>query len=281
MTNIRHYKYHVRRLQQLPYGILRRLSHKRCDRWQDLRHYFTDKSGLEIGGPSRVFEPSHLMPIYSLCRRIDACNFRNNNLWTSPNDAAKFGRFFGKQFVAEACELSHVWDEAYDFVLSSHVLEHTANPLKALQEWERVLRCDGVLAVIVPHKAGTFDHRREFTSFEHLEADFRADMGEDDLTHLDEVLKLHDLSLDPPAGSFELFRQRCANNAVVRALHHHVFCPEVLVMMFSHVGLRVLNVSLERPFHIIIVGQKVLLSERGQIAAANQRFQGSTAQWKR
>jgi len=48
-------------------------------------------------------------------------------------------------------------------------------------------------------------------------------VGEEDLTHVPEILELHDLSRDEGAGTREQFRQRCLANHVHRALHHHVF----------------------------------------------------------
>jgi len=280
IISVRHYNYYLHLLKQAPHRVYRRLARRRCDGWKDLRFHFIGKYGLEIGGPSRVFEPDHLIPIYSICRGVDACNFTANNLWTKSDDSSKFGRFLGEQFVAEACQLSNVCDEKYDFVLASHVLEHTANPIRALQEWKRVLCSNGVLAIIVPHKLATFDHRRAFTTFEHLKTDFHANITEDDLTHFEEVVALHDLSLDPPAGSFELFRRRCLANSSIRAMHHHVFSPEVLIMSFDYVGLRVLNLAIERPFHIIAFGQKSSLTEES-IAADNQLFLDSAADWRK
>jgi hypothetical protein len=54
-------------------------------------------------------------------------------------------------------------------------------------------------------------------------ADFENDTGEDDLSHVPEILDKHDLSRDAAAGSFEAFRQRCLDNVDNRCLHHHVF----------------------------------------------------------
>jgi ubiquinone/menaquinone biosynthesis C-methylase UbiE len=146
--------------------------------------------------------------------------------------------------------------ETYDFVLASHVLEHVANPLRAVAEWRRVLAPGGVLLVIVPDKRSTFDHLRPYTLFEHLEADFSSDVSEGDLTHLDEILTLHDLRMDPPAGSPEQFRERCLDNYSVRGMHHHVFSPEVLVQVFTRLNMRVLSLSIEHPYHIVAFAQK-------------------------
>ena len=63
----------------------------------------------------------------------------------------------GKQYILEATELYEINSNTYDFLLSSHMLEHTANPIKALKEWKRIIKDKGYLILIVPHKDGTFD----------------------------------------------------------------------------------------------------------------------------
>jgi len=79
------------------------------------------------------------------------------------------------------------------------------------------------MLVIVPDGRTTFDQKRPLTTIEHLESDLQANVQEGDLTHLEEILALHDLSLDPAAGSREQFQRRCLQNSLYRAMHHHVF----------------------------------------------------------
>ena len=118
-----------------------------------------------------------------------------------------------------------------------------------------------MLLLVLPHKDGTFDRYRPFTSFEHLVADFASNVSEDDLTHLEEIVSLHDLSQDPPAGSRDEFRSRCLQNASIRAMHHHVFSPGVLSRMMERTDMRVLSLSIERPFHIVIAAVKAPLGK--------------------
>jgi SAM-dependent methyltransferase len=46
-------------------------------------------------------------------------------------------------------------ENSYDFVFSSHVIEHFPDPIKALYEWVRVAR--RYVVVIAPHRNRTFD----------------------------------------------------------------------------------------------------------------------------
>ena len=59
-------------------------------------------------------------------------------------------------------------NESQDFVISSHVLEHFPDPIKALNEWYRVIRRGGYIFMIVPHKERTFDKERERTTLKEL-----------------------------------------------------------------------------------------------------------------
>lgn len=59
-------------------------------------------------------------------------------------------------------------DESQDFVISSHVLEHFPDPIKALKEWYRVVKTGGYIFMIVPHKERTFDKERARTALEEL-----------------------------------------------------------------------------------------------------------------
>ena len=146
----------------------------------------------------------------------------------------------GRQIIAEAVDLTEVEDASYDFVLSCHSLEHIANPLKALLEWNRVLKPGGTLILVVPNKDSIFDHRRPVTTFAHLVSDFDLNTNESDLTHLPEILELHDLRRDRAAGTLIEFQERSMRNFENRGLHHHVFDLQTLteVLTFTHFGVK-------------------------------------------
>jgi len=107
---------------------------------------------------------------------------------------------------------------------------------------------------VVPDARMTFDHRRGTTPFAHLRDDHQRGVGEDDLTHLDEILALHDLSMDPGAGDPTAFRARSLRNAENRALHQHVFDARLVDQVLGHVGIRVCYTDAAPPFHIIALG---------------------------
>jgi SAM-dependent methyltransferase len=251
------YKYYASLLRHLPRAAFRRLTCERCRGYLSIRKHVEGKDGLEIGGPSRIFAKDHLIPVYNICRSIDECNFSEQTIWSNSDQARKIGVNVRSDIVLDASMLSSIPDQSYEFVLASHVLEHIANPLRALEEWKRVLKVGGMLLAVVPRKNATFDHKRPFTSFDHIEADFVGNTSEDDLTHVDEILRLHDLEMDPPAGSWQRFRERCFQNPSIRAMHHHVFSPSLLISMFTKSQMRMISLSAEHPCHLVVAAERV------------------------
>jgi SAM-dependent methyltransferase len=213
------------------------------------------RAGLEIGGPSQLFTRVGRLPVYDRVGSLDNCVFASSTVWAEQAQAYSFSRRRppGRCVVQEATALTAIPDRSYEFVLSSHALEHVANPVGALREWARVLRPGGALVLVLPDHRNTFDHRRRPTPVEHMLQDAAAGVGEDDLTHLPEILELHDLSRDPEAGSLEQFRARSLANAANRCLHHHVFDERNSRELLQATGFSVRAVELARPFHIFLL----------------------------
>ncbi|HTS05438.1 MAG TPA: methyltransferase domain-containing protein [Candidatus Eisenbacteria bacterium] len=211
------------------------------------------KSGIEIGGPSQVFRTEcQLLPVYDEVGSLDNCDFSRTNTWAAHSEDFVFSQDHspGKTIFAEGSNLSVVPDHQYDFILSSHNLEHFANPVRALKEWQRILRPNGGLILVLPHYRFTFDHRRLPTPVAHMAEDYSRGTQEDDLTHLDEILRAHDLRMDPEAGSAEQFRQRSLKNFENRCLHHHVFNKQNTFELLTEIGAKVLAIETAWPYHI-------------------------------
>jgi SAM-dependent methyltransferase len=213
------------------------------------------RHGLEIGGPSGIFVD--VVPVYRIAGALDGANFADDTMWEGRIVAgASTFRFDGDrrgtQFVHEATALDTVPAQRYDFVISSNCLEHVANPIKALREWMRVIVPGGHLLLVLPRKESNFDHRRPITAFEHLLEDFERDVDEHDMTHLEQIVELHDFERDPPARNPEFFRTRSADNFRNRGLHHHVFDEALIARLFAHLGIRPLHAVSTRTDHIAL-----------------------------
>ncbi len=75
------------------------------------------------------------------------------------------GRTMPVDVVAPGDELPFP-DDAFDFVLASHVIEHFYDPIRALEEWRRVAA--RYLFLVVPHRDRTFDRDRPLTPLPEL-----------------------------------------------------------------------------------------------------------------
>lgn len=218
------------------------------------------KVGLEIGGPSHSFSIRSYFPVYLFAKRIDGVNFSNNTIWEGNIfEGENFNYYKGKrgfQYIAEATDLSKIKNNKYDFLLSCHSLEHTANTLKALGEWNRVLKNNGYLILVLPDKNFTFDEYRPVTDFEHLKADFDNNTDEADETHFDEVISLHNIEKDAGVKTKDELIKRTRANYENRCVHHHVFDFELIKRMLHYAGFSIEIQQWVSPFNLVTVAKK-------------------------
>jgi len=236
--------------------------------------YFRGKVGLEIAGPSGVFRVGGGLPIYEVAACIDDFSYPRPVEWRGrvliPGKTFQYNpeKPPGLQFIGDAVDLSKISSGTYHFVIASHVLEHIANPLKAISEWLRVLKRGGVLLLIVPHRDGTFDRKRPLTTLDHLIGDFKNNMGENDQTHIQEVKELMDKKVK------QVWLDSCYAH---RGLHHHVFDTKLIVEIFDYFNIEILSAAPVRPHSIIILGRKLARKQK----ANNQSFLSKRAKYKR
>jgi hypothetical protein len=93
---------------------------------------------------------------------------------------------------------------------------------------------------------------------EHLQEDFAVGCAEDDRTHFDEILSLHDLSRDVSQASVDSFQAWILDNASNRGAHHHVFDTWLAARLVDAVGLEVVFVEPRRPYDIFLTARRSL-----------------------
>ncbi len=123
--------------------------------------YCTGK-GLEIGGAAH--NPFGLDTV-----NVDFCDSLDTVY--KQEEVRICGKAMPVDIVASGDDIP-LPDESQDFVVSSHVLEHFPNPIKALLEWDRLVRPGGTIFMIVPHKERTFDHVQPRTTLQHIIDDY-------------------------------------------------------------------------------------------------------------
>jgi len=214
------------------------------------------KKCLEIGGPSHSTFMD-ICPVYKLAKTVDNVIFSKDTVWHKSGSLYNYhpGKN-GKVFIGEGTNLQEIENNSYDIILSSHSLEHMANPLQGVKEWLRVLKPKGYIILVLPDKNNTFDHKRDVTKFEVLKDKFDRQVGENDLSCLPEILEKHDLIMDPPAGTLEQFTNRSLKNYENRCLHHHVFDFSLLKQISDFFNCKYISQQLYQPFHQYVVIEK-------------------------
>jgi SAM-dependent methyltransferase len=244
-------------------GVLRNLRTELSTRYRGglpsgFSEPFEGIRGLEIGGPSACFERGGIIPVYPMMSAIDGVQPSARTTWHDLDPAAGYvlgGERRGELHLLDDIELGTIPDDAYGAVFCSHVIEHIANPLRALEAWRRVTVPGGYLLMVAPHMTGTFDHRRPLTPLGHMVEDLEANTGEDDLTHLEEFLENHDSERNVRGVEDPDFVSELRENARTRLLHHHTFMTASLVELLDYAGLKVLRAEARLPHDIFVIGR--------------------------
>jgi len=177
-------------------------------------------SGLEIGafrGPQLL--PEGRVTYVDLLSRAEALRFY-------PEVPAHIP-VVDPDVLAPAADLSVFPDCSQDFIVASHLLEHTEDPISALVEWHRVLKSDGLIYLGLPDMRDTFDRERTRTTLEHLIDDHRstpAELAQRNLFHYREWAQ-HVNDLDDP-GRRDLWAELL--QAADYPIHFHCWNPEDL-----------------------------------------------------
>jgi len=128
-----------------------------------LAHKYCLGKGLEIGGSAH--NPFGLNTLNVDCTGSMCTKFKKYEIKCC-------GKALPVDIVANGDDIP-LPDKSQDFIVSSHIMEHFPNPVKALIEWDRLVKPGGIIFTIIPHKERTFDKEKKCTSLEHLIEDFQ------------------------------------------------------------------------------------------------------------
>jgi len=205
-----------------------------------LLRFFNNKSGVVIGGDLRGHFKAHVRAAKKIIN-VDNSEFN-------------FGKPTNADYVTDAANLFFAADESLDFVCSSHVLEHIANPLGAINEWKRAIKKGGIIYAGVPDKRYTFDHRRKRTPLSHLIDDFEKNVDQTDSTHIYEFIENWDEKRVYSCNK-EQFLENVRNNPKSQ-VHHHAWIIDDVKEILEYMGLRIVYGPILRRETIHIIGRK-------------------------
>jgi ubiquinone/menaquinone biosynthesis C-methylase UbiE len=125
-----------------------------------LAHKYLDNlTGIEIGGSAHnPFNLPH-------CINVDYTDSMENPFKLL--EYSYCGEKAPVDVVAFASELPFK-NESYDYVISSHLIEHLFDPISAMNEWERVIKPGGYIFTIVPTKEAVPTEIRPITTLKEL-----------------------------------------------------------------------------------------------------------------
>ena len=141
-------------------------------------------TGLEIGPGSNP------MPIPLACEVIYGDVFTGEFLKANLYDGQDARDIIDPQVIVSFDSLEKFADKSLDFIVACHVIEHTANPIRAIIEGVKKLRKGGSLALVVPDIEKTFDRNRPVTPLDHIVSDYKNPSRERDKENFREFYKL-------------------------------------------------------------------------------------------
>lgn len=164
------------------FGSIRQLfSRKTGDRQRSHYLELLAGSGIEIGALQNPVDAPHVdvkyvdrLPLAALFEQYPELRGQ---------------RIVAPDILDDAEDLKAVPAESQDFVIANHVIEHMANPIKALISWSNALKVGGRLFLAVPDKRFTFDKERPYTALSHLFEDYEHPSRERDFAHFQEFAR--------------------------------------------------------------------------------------------
>lgn len=231
------------------------LTYKMGEEWNVIRGYFNNMNTIEFGGPTQLFWDNKMLPLYDKFTFID--NINNSEFDVFENTKDNHNSIFRINYNMDITNITfESIKEQYDSCISSHTIEHIANPILFLKNIQKLLKKNGLILTILPNKTQFWDRVREYTTMEHLVNDYKNNIKEDDLTHLEE-----NINTDHPwkrEFGVEEFIKRCKNNFKTRTLHHHCFNTELSKELHEYCGFETIlcKVLANDPLQIVYIGKR-------------------------
>jgi hypothetical protein len=190
---------------------------------------------LEVGPGSSPFPVAHSARVTYIDRRVEGGRDAN---WPELK-GQPHGPDPDLNLNVDVDRLGPIEDASFDAVIASHVIEHLANPLRALQEFHRVLRPGGRLVLIVPDRTCTFDRVRQPTTLGHLLDEHARNVAEVSEAHIREFCQA--IYSQPPIHPPEV--REWHNPTTLdsdglallrrRSIHVHCWAPEEFAVLIA------------------------------------------------
>jgi|TARA_B110000881_G_C18570393_1_gene515218 SAM-dependent methyltransferase len=177
------------KLKQFKNKIKKKYLWRKC---HDMAYFFCKGRGLEVGALSSPYTFNtdcklEYADIYDndklreILKKIPYDNLYKNKL-VKVKHILKPPKYF----------FDDIENETFEFVYSSHSLEHTSNPIATLTEQLRITKSNGIVYTVIPNKKNTYDRLRKVTPSNHLIKKFENDIYDHTVEEAMDVIKNSD-----------------------------------------------------------------------------------------
>jgi len=123
--------------------------------------WIQDKVGIEIGALQQPFP----LPASTTVKYVDSQTLEQMRAAYPEHEQHNL---VIPDIIDKAETLSTIEDGTFDFVLASHVIEHTQLSILAVRNMLRVVKPSGIVVLVIPMKCEIFDRYRVVTSWDHF-----------------------------------------------------------------------------------------------------------------
>lgn len=173
-------------------------------------------TGMEFGAGASPFP----VPLHCNVRFADAFSYESLKEVMYPGQQAH--DLICPDYVTDIKTLAGIASASLDFIVACHVIEHTNNPIGAIDSCYRALRHGGSLVLVVPDMTKTFDSKRALTTLTHLVEDYEGPSLERDRAHYEEF---YAKAFEMPAGS-DIREYSTQKQSEGGDIHYHVWTYE-------------------------------------------------------
>lgn len=136
--------------------------------------------------------------------------------------------------VKDATVLDKVASQSYDFVFSSHLLEHIEDHKAALKEWWRVIKPGGYLVLYLPHR-DLYPCREDGGEWKAFRKEHVKNIGRD-LNNLEERLLCNKFANERKLKGITEIGKQFAGTPYGNSDHKHDFCNEDIIAAMKDIN---------------------------------------------
>jgi len=245
-----------------------RLTHETTGLWwharrQMLASMYIEGEGIEIGALNSPLQLSNGAKVkYVDCVPMEKLKAAYPGV----------ARITPPDIIDDGEKLSSIAEASQDFVVANHFLEHSQDPIRAIQNFLRVLKAGGIVFLALPDKRMTFDVGRVVTPFEHLLRDYAEGPEWSKRDHFREAMKEIVGITDPD----EIERHVDRDLREVGNTHYHVWRQEDMLTFAAKLKTDVgLDVEVEMYVSCPDQGEGILVLRKGEAGKDRQLAESS------